>query len=117
MDQKNRVIYKHNPNVGMNQILDKDSNPINEKVEVIVDKAKLQLFGWLVGTLLSVLSFTLLQVYFGIQTLKENSEDFKTYIKTNDQRFQYFEKKYEDHIDEFKELKERVKDLEKNVSN
>jgi hypothetical protein len=113
---KDGVIYRHNPGSMTNNILDKEGNTLNEKVEVIVDKAKLQLFGWAVGALLSILSFTLLQVYFGIQTLKENSEDFKTYIKTNDQRFQYFEKRYEDHIDEFKELKARVKELE-NASN
>lgn len=113
METKSKVIYQHNPNIGMpNSILDNQGNQINEKIEVIVDKQKLQFFGWAVGALLSVLCFFMLRVFSGVETLKENSEDFKTYIKTNDQRFLYSEQRFNQHLEDAKKLDERIKELE-----
>lgn len=113
METKDHVLYKHNPKIGMpNSILDNQGNQINEKIEVIVDKTKLQFFGWAVGALLTIISVFLLRVLSGVETLKENSEDFKTYIKTNDQRFLYSEQRFNQHLEEAKKLETRIKSLE-----
>lgn len=87
-------------------------NPTDERIEVTITKEKLQFSLWLLGALLSILSFFTFQILAGIDTLKENSADFKTYIKTNDQRAMYMEQNINNHLKDYSQLETRVKTLE-----
>lgn len=93
-------------------LVDQNEQPLHERIEVTINKQKLQIYGYVVGALLTVFTTLTYKVLDGIDTLKENSNDFKTYIKTNDLRVFYLERKLEEEIKNKQELTERLKKLE-----
>lgn len=85
-----------------------------ERLELTVSKEKLQLAIWVIGALFSILAYFSIRILSGIDTLKENSADFKTYIKTNDQRVMYLEQDFKNHIIDSRKHDDRLKELEDN---
>lgn len=83
-----------------------------EHIELVVSKEKLQFMMWFIGILLSIISFFSYKSLSGIDTLKENSADFKTYIQTNDQRVLHLERSFQDHLQQDRIHQERTKELE-----
>lgn len=90
---------------------------LQEQIEVTINKNKLQIYGAVMGFLLTIFTGLIWKAVSGIEILRDNSESFKRYIEKNDLQNLYRDKRMEDFEKAAADRLKRIERLEEKEAN